>query len=53
MKKIYFLVLSALTLLSCSNDRLLTSATGSIYECLIVSNAAVKNAVCETMGADL
>ena len=53
MKKIYFLVLSALTLLSCSNDRLLTSATGSIYECLIVSNAAVKNAVCETMGADM
>ena len=53
MKKVYFLVLSALMLLSCSNDRLLTSATGSIYECLIVSNAAVKNAVCETMGADM
>ena len=53
MKKVYFLVLSALMLLSCSNDRLLTSATGSIYECLIVSNAAVKNAVCETMGADI
>ena len=53
MKKVYFLVLSALMLLACSNDRLLTSATGSIYECLIVSNAAVKNAVCETMGADM
>ncbi len=53
MKKVYFLVLSALMLLACSNDRLLTSATGSIYECLIVSDAVVKNAVCETMGADM
>ena len=53
MKKVYFLVLSALMLLSCSNDRLLTSATGSIYECLIVSDAKVKEAVCETMGADM
>lgn len=53
MKKVCFLVLSALMLLACSNDRLLTSATGSIYECLIVSDAVVKNAVCETMGADM
>lgn len=45
----------ALLLMSCGsgNDRLLTSATGSIYECLVVSDAAVKEAVCGTMGADM
>ena len=35
------------------NERLLTSATGSIYECLVVSNASVKEPVCSTMGADM
>lgn len=45
----------ALLVMSCSNgnERLLTSATGSIYECLVVSDATVKNAVCETMSADM
>ena len=55
MKKISLFILAALTLLGCSNsgERLLTSATGSIYECLIVSDASVKAAVCETMGGDM
>ena len=35
------------------NERLLTSATGSIYECLVVSDEAVKSTVCDTMGADM
>lgn len=50
-----YLALSAVLLLGCGkgNDRLLTSATGSIYECLIISDAAVKAAVCDTMGADM
>ena len=55
MKKISLFILAALTLLGCSKlgERLLTSATGSIYECLIVSDASVKAAVCETMGGDM
>lgn len=55
MKRNLFLVLIALLMMSCgkSNERLLTSATGSIYECLVVSSPAVKDAVCETMGADM
>ena len=55
MKRIAFFVLSALLLLSCGkgNDRLLTSATGSIYECLIVSSPSVKEPLCSTMGADM
>ena len=55
MKKFVFFALTTLFLMSCGsgNERLLTSATGSIYECLVVSDAAVKNAVCETMGADM
>ena len=55
MRRNMFLALIALCMLSCGrgNDRLLTSATGSIYECLIVSDAKVKEAVCETMGADM
>ncbi|MBR4432744.1 MAG: DUF4837 family protein, partial [Paludibacteraceae bacterium] len=55
MRRNVFLALIALCMLSCGrgNDRLLTSATGSIYECLIVSDAKVKEAVCETMGADM
>ena len=49
------LALCALVLVGCGkgNDRILTSATGSIYECLVVSDAAVKTAVCDTMGADM
>jgi len=55
MKKVLFFAVSALLLIGCSNgnERLLTSATGSIYECLVVSDAVVKNDVCETMGADM
>ena len=55
MKKLFFFLLVSVALMSCSNgnERLLTSATGSIYECLVVSDEAVKNAVCETMGADM
>lgn len=55
MKKLFFFLLASVALMSCSNgnERLLTSATGSIYECLVVSDEAVKNAVCETMGADM
>ena len=42
-------------LISCGsgNERLLTSATGSIYECLVVSPEVVKGAVCDTMSADI
>lgn len=55
MKKVLFYAFYALVLMGCGkgNERLLTSATGSIYECLVVSNEHVKNAVCETMGADM
>jgi len=55
MKKNLLLALLALVLASCGggNERLLTSATGSIYECLVISNDRVKNAVCETMGGDM
>lgn len=55
MKKTIFFALISLVVLSCSNsgERLLTSATGSIYECLIISDAAVKEPVCSTMGADM
>jgi len=55
MKKNLFLALLALVMMSCStsNERLLTSATGSIYECLVVSSASVKEPVCSTMGADM
>ena len=55
MKKSIWMALIALLFISCGkgNERLLTSATGSIYECLVVSDAGVKNAVCETMGADM
>ena len=55
MKKITISSILALMLCACSgnSDRLLTSATGSIYECLIVGDAAVKTPVCETMGADM
>ena len=55
MKKILYVALVALMLVSCgkSNERLLTSATGSIYECLIVGNGAVRETVAQTMGADM
>lgn len=55
MKKTTFISLIALLFCACSgsSDRLLTSATGSIYECLVVGNAAIKTPVCETMGADM
>ena len=55
MKKTIFFTLISLAVLSCSKpgERLLTSATGSIYECLIVSDAVVKEPVCSVMGADM
>ena len=57
MKKTLFYAFAALICLSCgkSNDRLLTSATGSIYECLVVtpSSDEVSRAVSQTMGADM
>lgn len=55
MKKCLFYALLALVMVSCGsgNERLLTSATGSIYECLVVSDASVKDLLCETMGADM
>ena len=37
MKKLFIVALAALSLLSCGkNERMLTSATGTIYECLVV-----------------
>ena len=55
MKKSLFIALLALVMMSCgnSNDRLLTSATGSIYECIVVSPASVSQALCDTMRADM
>ena len=56
MKKGFLMALCALMVWSCSKpgERLLTSATGTIYECLIVTpNGEVKEAVSETMGADM
>ena len=55
MKKSIVFVLIAMIVSACSggNDRILTSATGSIYECLIVSDASVKVPLTETMGADM
>lgn len=57
MKKSLFLALVAFVCFACgkSNDRLLTSATGSIYECLVVAPAsgAVSTVVSETMGGDI
>ena len=55
MKKIFFLAILMPFLLSCGtgNQRLLTSATGSIYECLVVSDASVQAMVCDTMAADM
>ena len=55
MKKFTILSILAVLLCACSgsSDRLLTSATGSIYECLVVGDGAIKTPVCETMGADM
>ena len=55
MKKFTVLAILAVLLCACSgsSDRLLTSATGSIYECLVVGDGAIKTPVCETMGADM
>lgn len=56
MKRIICMALCALVLMSCGKkgERLLTSATGTIYECLVVcSNVAMKEAVVETMGGDM
>ena len=55
MKKSILYALMALVLVSCGkgNERLLTSATGSIYECLVVGNGAVRESVAATMGADM
>lgn len=58
MKKgLFLLICTAAFLCACtsSHDRLLTSATGSIYECLVVSpnRTEIKEAVCATMGADM
>ena len=55
MKKTLFFALVALVCVACGkNDRLLTSATGSIYECLVVApTGEVSQAVSQTMGADM
>jgi len=56
MKKWLFMALSALMLMSCGkgSNRLLTSATGSIYECLVICDgAALRETVSSTMGADM
>ena len=57
MKKSILFALIALLLTSCgkSGERLLTSATGSIYECLVVTPKMpqVTHEVRETMGADM
>ena len=55
MKKWFILALLMPLLLSCgkSNERLLTSATGSIYECLVIGEGAPREAVAQTMGGDM
>ena len=55
MKKSIFILLLALVMMGCgkSTDRLLTSATGSIYECIVVSPSSVSKALCDTMRADM
>ena len=57
MRKLLLYALAALLLMSCGKkgERLLTSATGTIYECLIVtpSKNAVTEALRETMEADM
>ena len=57
MKKIFLYALCVIMCCSCGKqrERLLTSATGSIYECLVVtpSKDAVSDAVRDTMAADM
>lgn len=54
MKKCILFALLALVMVGCGkSERLLTSATGSIYECLVICEPAAKEAVCATMGADM
>ncbi len=55
MKKALFYAFIALVCVACGkNDRLLTSATGSIYECLVVApSGEVSHSVSQTMGADM
>ena len=55
MAKRLFYALVALVCMGCSQsgERLLTSATGSIYECLVVSPSSVKEPVCSVLGADM
>ena len=55
MKKSIFISLLALVMMGCvkSTDRLLTSATGSIYECIVVSPSSVSKSLCDTMRADM
>ena len=55
MKKITLFALCAIVLFGCgsNNERLLTSATGSIYECLVVGNGAPRDVAAATMEADM
>ena len=55
MKKSIVFALIAVLLLGCnsSNERVLTTATGSIYECLVVSEQELESTLTETMGADM
>ena len=54
MKKGFFFALLALLMMSCGgNERLLTSATGSIYECIVVGNGTSREIVAQTMGGDM
>lgn len=50
MKKYLLWALTALVLVSCKNGgRLLTSTNGSVYECLVVCEANIRNAVKDTL----
>lgn len=54
MKKSLFFALLALVLVSCADSgRFLTSATGSIYECLVICDDNVADEVMKTMGEDM
>ena len=55
MKKSALFALLAVVMMSCGsgNERLLTSATGSIYECLVVGNGSVRDIASQTMSGDM
>lgn len=54
MKKYLVCALVALVCMSCGkNERLLTSATGTIYECLVVADPAIYNIVKQTLAEDM